>query len=189
MARTINQTDAGSTRETVRALQAGQLVLLPTDTVYGLGCLVASARALEAIFQLKQRPADKPLPLLLDSPERAETLACLDQRRRDAAARYWAAADTLVLPARPGLPGAVCREGTVGLRVPALAWLRRVIALCDSPLACTSANLSGAPATGAFSELAPEILAGADLAVDGGTLGGTPSAIWDLTRAAPRRLR
>ena len=125
--------------QAVAALESGGLIVLPTETVYGLAADPRLAGAEERIFKAKERDRGKPIPLLasgLDVVERAGAL--LSPQSRRLARRYWPGPLTLVLP---------CRGRTEGFRVPnhpvAMAVLKRVGGL----LRVTSANLSGVPAT------------------------------------------
>jgi len=137
---------AGAELERVCArLRDGGVAVFPTDTVYGIGTAAGSASGLEKIYSLKGRSSDKPLPLLADSLESALPIAYFTPDAGAAAMKFWPGALTMVLSALP--PGrAYCRGGgTLGLRVPALEELRALIKALGSPLAATSANLSGRP--------------------------------------------
>jgi L-threonylcarbamoyladenylate synthase len=128
------------------AISAGGLVVLPTDTVYGIGCAPSNPGAIERLFEAKRRPRSLVLPVLVDGIAAAERLAHVDDRARRLAQRFWPGALTLVLPrseVSASWPLGQEQE-TIGIRAPAaetaLALLR-----ATGPLAVTSANLSGAP--------------------------------------------
>ncbi len=133
-------------RDAVEAIRAGGLIVLPTDTVYGIGCAPSNPQAIDRLFEAKRRPRSLVLPVLVADVAAAERLALMDDRARRLAERFWPGALTLVLPRTEqsaSWPLGEERE-TVGLRVPAsetaLELLRET-----GPLAVTSANLSGAP--------------------------------------------
>jgi L-threonylcarbamoyladenylate synthase len=165
----------------VAALDSGSIVVIPTDTVYGIAALPCIPRAIEAIFEAKGRPEDKPLPVLGASVADLAAIVEFDDRARELARRFWPGPLTLVLPRAPGfeadLGGTVA--GSVGVRVPAfdlaLALLGRT-----GPLAVTSANKSGdPPATTA--EAARRALDDAvEVVIDGGSRGGVPSTVLSL---------
>src|SRR5215831_9350473 len=123
-----------------RALQAEHVFVLPTDTVYGLAALPRSARAVDDLSVLKDRPSSMPIAMLVASREQALTLAGAVP---DAAERlmeaFWPGPLTLVLPARDG-------DGpeTVGVRCPGHEFVRD-LAQRVGPLAVTSANRHGHP--------------------------------------------
>ena len=135
--------------EAARLLREGGVVVLPTDTVYGIGCLPDRAGAVQAVFELKGRPDDKPLPVLGASVDELARVATFDDAARAVAHRFWPGPLTLVLPRAEGFTFDLGGEGdgSVAVRVPeselALTLLEEV-----GPLAVTSANRSGErPAT------------------------------------------
>ena len=145
----------------VRLLRSGSVVGIPTDTLPGLACLPDHALR---IWALKQRPAEKPLILMADSP--TELMDCARSACRqdalDLASEYWPGPLTMVLPAiQDGVVQRLNPNGsTVGLRIPHCATTRDLLRR-SGPLATSSANLSGAPSSlsaedvaSAFPELA-----------------------------------
>lgn len=132
----------------LRALQAGRIVVFPTDTLYGLGADPGSAEALGRLVSLKGRTAGKPIPLLLDSAERAGSFAAeVPEAARRLMERFWPGALTIVLPAAPRLHPAVTGAGrTVGLRVPDHPVPLALARALGGAVTGTSANRSGGPA-------------------------------------------
>lgn len=130
------------------SLRSGGLVVFPTDTLYGLGADPGSATALGALFSLKGRADGKPVPLLLDSAERAWAFAAeVPEVARRLMERFWPGALTIVLPASPRLLPAVTGPGrTVGLRVPDHPVPRALAKDLGGAVTGTSANRSGSPA-------------------------------------------
>jgi len=184
------------TAAAAEALRGGAVLLLATDTVCGLHARADFPAALARIAELKGRPAGQPLLVLAASFEQARAL-CRELTAAQAAlcARCWPGPFTFLLPARAGLDPAVTdpRRGTVAVRVPAREDLRRLLELAAGPLASTSANRSGEPplvqlpaAVAAFGDDVAGWWEGSEGA---GAGGGTPSALVDLTGAAPRVLR
>jgi L-threonylcarbamoyladenylate synthase len=171
---------------------AGELLLFPTDTVYGLGARADSGLALAAIFEAKQRPADLPLPVLVGDREGLRRVVASWPPAAEAlAVAFWPGPLTLVLPRRSDLPPVLTAGGdAVGVRLPdhpaLCAWLRA----CPFPVAVTSANLSGqAPAVTA-GEIAPALLTAAGLLLDDGSCpGGVASTVVDLCGPEPQVLR
>jgi tRNA threonylcarbamoyl adenosine modification protein (Sua5/YciO/YrdC/YwlC family) len=157
----------------------GGVVLFPSDTVYGLACDPENAEAVERLYALKGRPADKAAAVMFFDLEAA--LAAVPELgpRTQAALRTLmpGAITVLVRNPRQRYPLA-CRADarTLGLRVvsvPALAGVR-------VPVLQSSANLAGAAEARSLSEVAPAMRAGADLVIDGGELPGVPSTVLDL---------
>lgn len=176
-----------------RVLAEGGLVVLPTDTVYGLAAALDQPCALEAVYQAKRRPRDMPLPVLVASAEDAQVLAAgpLSGPARALCERFWPGALTVVVPAAPHVPAIVTSgTGTVGLRMPDSPVALAIIAAAGGALAVTSANLSGEDTPREVTELPPELLTHVALVVDGGVCpGGVPSTVVDLTGPEPRVLR
>jgi L-threonylcarbamoyladenylate synthase len=130
----------------VTALAAGRLVALPTETVYGLGADATDGRAVAAIYAAKGRPSFNPLIAHVPDLASAERHGVFDAAARRLAAAFWPGPLTLVVPKRPDSP--ICDLVTagldsVGLRVPAPAATRAILARFGRPVAAPSANRSG----------------------------------------------
>ena len=130
-------------------IQKGELVAIPTETVYGLGANGLDEEAVAKIFQAKGRPQDNPLILHICGPEQIE-LFChhIPQSAYDLAAAFWPGPLTLVLPARDVVPRRTTGGlDTVAVRCPDNAVTREIILLAVVPIACHSANISGKHST------------------------------------------
>jgi L-threonylcarbamoyladenylate synthase len=128
-------------------IAAGQIVALPTETVYGLAADAGSAAAVARIYAAKGRPSFNPLIVHVPDVAAARRLAVFDAQAEALASAFWPGPLTLVLPLRgdAGLaPAVTAGLDTVALRVPAHRAMRAVLAACDRPLAAPSANRSGA---------------------------------------------
>lgn len=130
-----------------RSLRSGGVVIFPTDTLYGLGVDPRSVGALARLFRLKGREEGKPVPLLLDSADRAASFAAeVSKSARRLMDRFWPGALTIVLPAAPRLLPAVTGPGrTVGLRVPDHPVPRALAKALGGAVTGTSANRAGRP--------------------------------------------
>lgn len=173
-----------------RALAAGQVVALPTDTVYGLGADPFSTGGADRLFVLKRRPREVDLPLLVADEEQALALAtAVPDPARRLMDRFWPGALTVVLPRRPDLRADLgADEATVGVRCPAHPV---PLALCRAygPVATTSANLHGEPTATTAAEVAAVFGDAVAVVLDGGPCTGAPSTVVDCTGAAPKLLR
>lgn len=174
----------------VEALRRGEIVGVPTDTLYGLAADPFREDALDAIFELKGRPDQKPLAILVASVEQGMTLASFSDRALELAERHWPGALTLVLPRLETAPDWLGHRGrrTVGLRCPNHPVALELLEVAG-PLAVTSANLSGHEAVVDHEEA--RALFGDAVAVylEGRAVGGEASTIIDLTEPAPLTLR
>jgi L-threonylcarbamoyladenylate synthase len=168
-----------SPREAVAALEAGNVALVPTETVVGL---VAAESGLSRIRDIKGREAEKPIALLCTSPEEAFGLAAnVPPLARKLAEHYWPGPLTLVLDLPLG--------GTIGVRVPAGKAARDLLEAYGAPLYATSANLSGQPDTAASEDVDPCVLEAADIVVRGEPGSGEASAVVDLSGGNVRLMR
>jgi L-threonylcarbamoyladenylate synthase len=176
----------------VQALQDGELVIFPTDTVYGLGANAFLPDAVARLYAVKARPLNLPIPLLL--PDAAAIAAvCVDipALAWQVVGRFWPGGLSLVLRRAPAVPDVVTAGGpTVAVRVPDHDLVRDLCRRLGAPLAATSANLHGQPApvtveqaTSALAGRVPLILA------DGPCPGGVASTVLDLTLSPPAILR
>jgi L-threonylcarbamoyladenylate synthase len=169
----------------------GELIVIPTDTVYGIGTRPDDPAATARLFLAKRRPRDLELPVLIASPGAAEPISRLNDRANLLADRLWPGPLTIVLPrtessASWDLGG---NPKTIGLRVPddpvALAVLRRT-----GPLAVTSANLSGLPSPSSCEDVAALFDDAAAAILCAPTeLTARPSTVVDCTSADPVVLR
>jgi L-threonylcarbamoyladenylate synthase len=178
-------------RRAVKILRTGNLVVVPTDTVYGLAA-APTPESVRWLYRAKDRPESQPLVLLLSDPAAAPRYVTWPAAARALAARHWPGALTLVLPARPGTPWARLTRGqrTVAVRVPEHDWLRSLIRRCGGALPTSSANVSGQTAPTDPDHLDPRLLAFADLVADQGRLiADTPSTVARWTGRKWRILR
>jgi L-threonylcarbamoyladenylate synthase len=184
--------DAAGRAEAVRLLRAGEIVAMPTDTVYGIGVGLHAPDGLARLFATKDRPLDKAIVLLVSDAEQAATVGVLSSAARVLAARFWPGGLTLVLARQSGsaLPPALTGgAATIGVRLPDHA-CPRALARKLGPLPVTSANLSGQPeardAAGVLEQLGERV----SLVLDSGPArGGVPSTVVDCSGTMPRILR
>lgn len=181
-----------SVDDAVAAISIGELVVIPTDTVYGLACSAYHGGPVRVMSGLKGRGSNQPIALVATSLD--WLLECVPELRGRAAVLARALLPgpyTLVLPnpARryPWLTGG--RPDTIGVRVPHLDGRAHEILGRVGALAATSANRHGDADPRRLDEVPQEILAAVAIAVDGGELPGTPSTVLDLTGTEPVVLR
>jgi L-threonylcarbamoyladenylate synthase len=175
-----------SVDEVARAVEAGELVVIPTDTVYGLACRPDREESVRMLSAAKRRAPEQPIALVAASP--GALLASIPELP---ARLLLPGPFTLVLlnPARrlPWLGGA--RTDTIGVRIPAVAGPAAELLERVGVVAATSANLHGDPDPRRLSDVPSEILETVTAVLDGGELPGTPSTVLDLTGPEPRILR
>lgn len=184
--------DGAVLEEAARRLVGGGLVAFPTDTLYGLAAVASQDGAVRRLFEVKGRPPDRPVPLLVASVGDAERVAAsIPAAARRLMEACWPGGLTIVLNRNPDFHSAALAGGeTVAVRVPAhpvaLDLLRRV----GEPLTGTSANVSGQPPPTTAAEVHRQLGGRVDLVVDDGpSPGGIGSTVVDCTVDPPRVLR
>lgn len=176
----------------VAALRAGRLVVLPTDTVYGLCADPFRAEPVRRLYRLKGRPESQPTAILFDSVATlVDSVPGLPAPAMRIARALLPGPYTLILPNPVArfrwLTGD--RADTIGVRVPAVAGAAADVLAAVGAVAATSANVPGAPEARRLEEVPEELRAGCGAVLDGGELPGAPSTILDLTGEEPRVLR
>lgn len=189
----IKTASADSINDAAQRLRAGDLVAIPTETVYGLGANALDGKAVAKIFEAKNRPSFNPLIVHVADRHDAEQYAVMDDRAKAVAAQFWPGPLTLVLPRKmdsgisdlvsAGLP-------TIAIRVPAHLTARQLLKSSGIPIAAPSANASGEPSAttpqhvvDSLGDRVPFILA------DGACKVGLESTVLDLTGDVPAILR
>jgi L-threonylcarbamoyladenylate synthase len=192
MSARVVRDDSAGRAEAVLVLQAGGIAAMPTDTVYGLAAALDVAGAIERLFSVKERPADRAIAVLLADLEQAEDIGVLSPVARHLGRAFWPGGLTLVVERRsdrnlpPELTGG---RSTIGLRVPDHP-APRTLAAALGPLPTTSANVSGEPELGDARQIEARLGGRLDLILDGGPApGGPASTVIDVTSDPPRILR
>ena len=187
MPATINSTDAA-----VEAVLAGRLIVLPTDTVYGLCASPYREDPVRRLYRLKGREEMQPTALV--GSDLDMLLECVPELRGRTGTilRALLPGPYTVIAPNPSrrfrwLAGA--RPDTIGLRVPALTGAAAEVLDRVSAVAATSANLPGERDPARVDEIPEAIRAGCEVVVDAGELPGVPSTVVDITGAEPRVLR
>ena len=184
------QREAGLTAA-AGAVKRGELVVLPTDTVYGIGADAFTPAAIERLLLAKGRGRDMPVPVLVPSPRTVDGLAYgLSRTARDLVEAFWPGPLTVVVREQPTLAWDLGdAAGTVALRMPlhpvALELLRET-----GPMGVSSANRSGSPAATTAPQARGQLGDTVTVYLDGGPCAGSvPSTIIDVTGQTPRLLR
>lgn len=171
----------------VQVLARHGVVLLPTESFYGLGADPADEAAVERVFELKGRPADQALPVVCSDWQQVESLVAIPDRYRVRLSRIWPAALTVVAPCRRPLPAA--RFDTLAVRIPGHGLLRALLYRVGA-LTATSANRHREPPAVEVDPALAGLAGEPELALDGGRLAGGPaSTLVDLTTDPPRLIR
>lgn len=174
-----------------RILKADGVLVYPTDTVYGVGCVVSSTRGISRIGELKQRPKETPYSIAVSEMMMAKEYGVLDEETRTRIEEKAPGPYTFIVDKKDAVPEDVTAgKPTVGIRIPDHPPLLALIAAIGEPVITTSANRSGDPAPRSLADIDDAFFAGVDLALDGGPCPiGKPSTIIDMTGEGDKVLR
>jgi L-threonylcarbamoyladenylate synthase len=175
--------------EAVAAIRAGRVVVLPTDTVYGLAADAYRAAGRDALYAMKGRDPDQPSALVAASVE--VLLVSVPELPAAIVRALLPGPFTLILPNPARRFAWLCGEDqtTIGVRVPVLAGTAMQVLDQVGAVVATSANLPGGEEPRRLADVPPSLRSGAAALVDGGELPGIPSTVLDLTGAEPRVVR
>ncbi|MFC2048602.1 L-threonylcarbamoyladenylate synthase [Elusimicrobiota bacterium] len=167
--------------DAVWTLRNNGVVILPTDTVYGLCTHEKNNAGVKRIFTIKGRDPGKPLPLLIPKIEAVWEWIERTDELDEICRKYWPGSTTLIMPLKAG--------GSIGIRMPDFSPVIKIMEQ-TGPLYATSANVSGSPAPGTINEIPEEIKKKCDLVVDfPGSKSKIPSRIIDITASDQKILR
>jgi L-threonylcarbamoyladenylate synthase len=166
-----------SVEKAAAIIMEGGLVVIPTDTVYGLACDPFNKAAVGRLFEAKKRES-KPIPVLCADIEKARELVELGPLGSDLAKKFWPGALTIVAQLRRAVPRQVDQgTETLGVRVPAHPMVLELIERSGGWTTGTSANLSGNPSSRNAGEASAQIGDAVDMVLDGGSISGVPSTV------------
>src|SRR5918993_351244 len=173
-------------------LRSGGVVAIPTDTVYGIAVALDTPGGIERLFEVKRRPLDKSIALLIDDVEQASALGHVTDAARALAEAFWPGGLTIVFRQREDVPFPAVLTGgtqTIGLRVPAHD-APRALARAVGPLPTTSANVSGLPEAPDAGAVQAQLGEAIELVLDGGpSRSAVASTVVDTSIERPRILR
>jgi len=175
----------------VETLKKGGVIAFPTDTVYGLGGDAFNSRAVERVYETKNRPKHQQLPLLIADTSKLTAMAgSIPEIAWFLAERFWPGGLTLVLPKADSLPAYLAPESSIAVRVPNHPICLALIQRLGNPIIGTSANISGQPAALTADEVGQQLGGKIDFIINGGKCpGGKESTVVDVTHEAPVILR
>jgi len=171
-------------KEAAKLIKNGQVLVCPTDTVYGLICDGTNKKAVRRLIKIKKRQNKKPIPIFVKDIKMAKKLASIDKVQEDFLKKVWPGKVTVVLKKK---------NRTIGLRIPNYKLINRLLSIIKTPLTGTSANISDKPASTKIKEVLKQFKSQKyqpDLILDAGDLPKSkPSTVIDLTVSPPKVLR
>lgn len=179
-------------KEAVAALKKGGIIAYPTESYYALGVMASDEAALRKLYEIKNRPIRKALPVIVGSEDILRTIvSSIPEAANVLIEKYWPGPLTLIFEARNGLPELLTAGlGKIAARVPGEGFALSMARAASFPITATSANRSAAPPARHPDEVMEYFGNNIELMIDAGeTPGGKASTIVDVTLAQPRILR
>ena len=177
-------------RKAAEILKSGGIVIFPTDTVFGIGCILSDERAIERLYKIKKRPKGNPTLLLVKSLEQAKKIAEFEQTSNKLANHFWPGPLTMVVKSKSLVPKIILGEdGTAGLRVPNHEISLKLIELVGEPILAPSANFKGENAPSKLSEIDKRLLNLVDYVIELECGGEKPSTIVEVLGKNQRIIR
>lgn len=178
--------------EAARIIKAGGIIIFPTRTLYGIGVDALNPDAVNRVFCVKQRPAAKPVSVLVGSKSAVSALAAeIPSSAEKLMDTFWPGRMTIVFKARSEVPlNLTAGTGKIGIRVPEHPVAVKLFQFLDVPVTGTSANLSGSQGAYRITDLPSDMIQQMNLILDAGPLnGGIGSTVVDVTTFPPTILR
>lgn len=175
----------------IKVIQAGGLIVFPTDTIYGLGANALNPQSVLKVYKAKKRQLDRALPLIVSGLEMAEILAFVTKKAKKLIQVFWPGALTIILKKKPIVPSIVAGgKLSIGIRAPNHSVPLMICKRLGLPLTGTSANKHGGQNPVVVKEVLNQLKEGIDLVLDGGRAKtGIGSTVINLTRNPPLILR
>ena len=173
-------------RKAIRLLKQGELIVYPTDTLYGLGADIFNEDAIKKVYEVKKRPFDLPLSIAIASVDEMNEYAYMNELAYKIAHESLPGALTIILKKRRIIPDIVAKE-KIGIRVPANEIALKIAE--EMPITATSANIHGKNPPKEIREAKEQLGDKVALYIDGGKLSGKPSTIIDVSEGKVKILR
>lgn len=187
-----NKTDYTKLKEPAKMIKEGGIVIFPTETVYGIGTNGLNEKAVKQLYEVKQRPLNKPISLLVNSIEMIEQVAKdITDIEYELIKEFFPGPLTIILKKKDIVPNILtANQDTVGIRMPANKIVIKLIEYAGIPIATPSANISGRPSGTNIKDIMEDFDGKVDYFVDGGPSKiGLASTIVKVEKGIPKILR
>lgn len=187
-----NRIEADKIKKIAEVLKEEGVIVYPTDTFYGLGASCFSERAIKKIYRLKRRSLSKPLSLLVSGLDMVQSIASdIPSLFWELAEKFWPGPLTIILKASGQLPRSLLGpKNSIGIRLPGVLWLQKLMNEAGFPITATSANISGEKEITRPEKVMAIFYGRVALIADGGKAkGALPSTVLELTSPQAEILR
>lgn len=172
---------------------SGKIGIFPTDTAFGIGCVIDNVEAVEKLFKIRNRPTNKPTPVLVNSVGMVEKITqnSLDEDVKKIIHNYWPGGLTVVVSNNNDAIPDLVRGGTktLGVRMPNHEGMLEIIKKVGKPILAPSANFGGGQTPFSLDEVEQDLIDLADFVVEGECLGNKSSTVLDCTQKPYKILR
>jgi len=177
--------------QAVETLKHGGIVIFPTDTAFGIGCKIDNEKAVLKLFEIRKRPKDKAVPILVSSIRMAEKyVGKINPDVLKLMKKYWPGGLTIILPCNDNVPFLVRGGGkTIGIRIPKHKTIYAIIKKLGVPILAPSANFSGNKTAFVFSDLDKRLVGLVDFVMAGRCTIKKTSTVIDCTKKPFKILR
>ncbi len=173
-------------RKAIKLLKQGELIVYPTDTLYGLGADIFNEEAIKKVYEVKKRPFDLPLSIAIASVDEINEYAYMNEIAYKIAREFLPGAITIILKKRKVIPDIIAKE-KIGIRIPANEIALKIAK--ELPITATSANIHGKNPPKEIKEAKEQLGNKIALYIDGGKLPGKPSTIVDVSEGKIKIIR
>ena len=173
-------------RKAIKLLKQGELIVYPTDTLYGLGADIFNEEAIKKVYEVKKRPFDLPLSIAIASVDEINEYAYMNEIAYKIAHEFLPGAITIILKKRKVIPDIIAKE-KIGIRIPANEIALKIAK--ELPITATSANIHGKNPPKEIKEAKEQLGDKIALYIDGGKLPGKPSTIVDVSEGKIKIIR
>ena len=173
-------------RKAIKLLKQGELIVYPTDTLYGLGADIFNEEAIKKVYEVKKRPFDLPLSIAIASVDEINEYAYMNEIAYKIAREFLPGAITIILKKRKVIPDIIAKE-KIGIRIPANEIALKIAK--ELPITATSANIHGKNPPKEIKEAKEQLRDKIALYIDGGKLPGKPSTIVDVSEGKIKVIR
>lgn len=187
----IHSESPESAKMASEVLKQGGVIVYPTETLYGIAVRALDKTAAEKVFEIKGRPKNMPIPILVKDISMAETVAEINDTAVKLGGKYWPGALSLIVKEKGLLPEVITAgTGKVAVRISANPFVKSLFGHFDEPITSTSANMSGGENITRFDDLKREFSGRVDLIIDSGNIPSSlGSTIVDVTVNPPKIAR
>jgi L-threonylcarbamoyladenylate synthase len=177
--------------ETVEHFKKGGIVIFPTDTLYGIGCVIDNERSIKHLYKIRLTPPNKPTLILAADLNQAFAFGEFSERARNLVNHFWPGPLTVVVKARNAVPQIIQgKNGTIGIRVPNQNLTRSIVKRLGRPILAPSANFHNQPTPMKYNEIDKKLISLVDYAIDisnssnksGENMLKKPSTLVDATK-------